>query len=282
MKKFILFLIFSNSIFAWGFYAHKKIQTEAIKLLPKEIKPFFIDNKNFIIENSIAPDKWKFKDKSEGPKHFIDLDNYGKYPFTALPRNIDIAIEKYGEKQVLENGTVPWQILFFTEKLTAAFNSKNKNDILFYSSALGHYISDAHVPLHTTNNYDGQLTNQFGLHGRWETDLVKKFEIILKPENCDIIKNKKEKVFEIVLSSNLLVDKILNADKISLFDIKGKPNFKLNKKKKEFRYLKNYYNEFYNLCSIDLKKQMESSATITASFWLTAWIDSGMPDLSKL
>jgi hypothetical protein len=34
---------------------------------------------------------------------------------------------------------------------------------------LGHYIGDAHVPLHTTSNYNGQKTNQHGIHGLWES-----------------------------------------------------------------------------------------------------------------
>ena len=34
---------------------------------------------------------------------------------------------------------------------------------------MGHYIGDAHVPPHTTENYNGQLSGQTGIHALWET-----------------------------------------------------------------------------------------------------------------
>ena len=34
---------------------------------------------------------------------------------------------------------------------------------------LGHYVGDAHVPLHTTSNYNGQKTGQKGIHAFWES-----------------------------------------------------------------------------------------------------------------
>ena len=36
--------------------------------------------------------------------------------------------------------------------------------VLFLATDLGHYIANAHVPLHTTLNYNGQLSNQSGFH----------------------------------------------------------------------------------------------------------------------
>ena len=36
---------------------------------------------------------------------------------------------------------------------------------------LGHYLADAHVPLHT-GNYSSQRTNQTGIHALWETHNV--------------------------------------------------------------------------------------------------------------
>jgi hypothetical protein len=44
-----------------------------------------------------------------------------------------------------------------------------KHEILFIAADLGHYIADAHMPLHTSDNHDGQLTDQKGiLYGKVE------------------------------------------------------------------------------------------------------------------
>ena len=48
----------------------------------------------------------------------------------------------------------------------------NLEDVLRTAADLGHYLADAHVPLHTTGNYNGQRTNQTGIHALWETHNV--------------------------------------------------------------------------------------------------------------
>ena len=37
---------------------------------------------------------------------------------------------------------------------------KNQTKILRYAAELGHYIADAHVPLHASSNHNGQFTDQ--------------------------------------------------------------------------------------------------------------------------
>ena len=46
---------------------------------------------------------------------------------------------------------------------------------LFFSATLGHYMGDAHVPFHAVLNYDGQLTNQHGIHARFEAMLFERY-----------------------------------------------------------------------------------------------------------
>ena len=279
VKKIILLIAFTSHLYGWGFYAHKKIQSDAIKILPTELKIFFENNKNIIIENSIAPDKWKFKDKKEGPRHYIDLDRYDTFPFEKLPRNYQMAVQKFGKKIVNENGTVPWRVVEFANLLTEAFKNRNHEKILFYASALGHYVSDANVPLHTTENYNGQLTFQHGLHSRFESELPERFNFELNPKQPQIIKDLNSEIFDNLLNSFVLNSKILQSDKQSLFDEKGNPNFKIKKKKNEYSYKKKYYEIFYRLIGSDLKIQMERAANSTASFWFTAWVNAGSPKL---
>jgi hypothetical protein len=64
-------------------------------------------------------------------------------------------------------------------RLTRAFKEHDRERILRYSADLGHYIGDAHVPLHCTRNYNGQLSGQHGIHGFWES---RKGDFILSKE----------------------------------------------------------------------------------------------------
>src|SRR4029079_19301047 len=81
---------------AWGFETHKFIVSRAIDILPMEIRPFFQANRVFVVEHCIDPDLWRtvgFTD--EPPRHFVDMDAYGKYPFMELPRDYDAAVAKF-------------------------------------------------------------------------------------------------------------------------------------------------------------------------------------------
>ena len=101
---------------------------------------------------------------------------------------------------VNDDADLLWQILvreiyvlmkhFVTkEELQKAFEAKNVDLILKYSADIGHYIGDAHVPLHTTENYNGQMTGQKGIHGLWESRLVEinaeDYDYFIGEELCD-------------------------------------------------------------------------------------------------
>jgi hypothetical protein len=112
---------------------------------------------NNLVSNSTRPDIRRNTDKTEATKHFIDLEAYGPNAANMMPLDWANAVKKYNEDTLLKYGYVPYVIVNQLEKLTNAFRSKNKDSILFYAADLGHYIGDAHVPLHTTLNYDGPL-----------------------------------------------------------------------------------------------------------------------------
>ncbi len=92
-----------------------------------------------------------------------------------LPEHWQEALKAYPLDTLRQYGTVPWRVMELKRKLTEAFRRQNTDSILFYSAEVGHYIADAHVPLHTTLNYDGQLTGQKGLHSLWESKLPEMF-----------------------------------------------------------------------------------------------------------
>src|SRR4051812_20175552 len=134
--------------FCWGFYGHQRINYFAVFLLPPEMMVLYKPNIQFLTDHAVDPDKRRYAVAAEAPRHYIDINNYGKYPWTELPPGYTDAVKKYSEKTVVANGIVPWWILIMQQRLTNAFKEKNFANILKISAEIGHYIADSHVPLH--------------------------------------------------------------------------------------------------------------------------------------
>lgn len=179
MKKGVLFfcLLFISSKGSpdWGFFAHQMINRLAVFTLPPEMIGFYKKHIGYLAENAVNPDKRRYAVEWEGARHYIDLDVYGDSAAYKLPRSWAQAVKKFSEDTLNAYGIVPWHIHFMKYRLTEAFKKKDTEAILKLSSELGHYIADANVPLHTTENYNGQLTGQHGIHGFWESRLPELF-----------------------------------------------------------------------------------------------------------
>jgi hypothetical protein len=165
MKKCLttlLCIFLYHSCFCWGFFGHQKINYYAVFLLPPEMMTLYKPNIDFLSEHAVDPDKRRYAVAEEGPRHYIDIDNYGPYPYDSLPRRWDAAVARFSEEGLMANGIVPWWVQTMQRRLIAAFKEKNEAKILKTSAELGHYVADAHVPLHASSNHNGQLTNQKG------------------------------------------------------------------------------------------------------------------------
>src|SRR4051812_23864146 len=93
---------------AWGIEVHKFIMARAIALLPAEIRPYFQKYEAGVVEHAGDPDLWRTVGwLEEPPRHFVDMDAYGPYPFKELPHDYDEAVKRYGGGFVLKNGTLP-------------------------------------------------------------------------------------------------------------------------------------------------------------------------------
>ena len=91
----------------WGFFGHQKINALAVFLLPPEMLGLYKPNISFISEHAVDPDKRRYLVDAEGPRHYIDIDTYGDYPYPSLPRNYDSAVAKFSEDSVQSHGIVP-------------------------------------------------------------------------------------------------------------------------------------------------------------------------------
>jgi hypothetical protein len=256
---------------AWGFEAHRFILDRAIALLPVEIRPFFEKYRIAVVEHAIDPDLWRTAGwEQEGPRHFLDLDAYGPYPFKNLPRDYEEAVKKYGREFVEKNGTVPWRTEEIYKKLVEAFMQKvpyARENIKFFSSVIGHYVSDAHVPFHAVLNYDGQLTGQWGIHSRFEAELFDRYrdKLTVVPKPLIDVTNARDFVFDSLLASFPLAQQVLDADKAA---VEGRDV-----------YDDEYFTLFFSRVQPILQRRLADSITDTAAIIAAAWIAGGRPTL---
>jgi hypothetical protein len=274
----------------WGFLVHRTIHQLAVYELPKPMRPFFFTSMKSLVENSPRPDQRRSKDSTEASKHFIDLEAY--YDFKApatypIPYTWEEAVKRYSTDTLLKYGYLPFVIVSMKEKLTTAFRSGNKDSILFYATDLGHYIGDANVPLHTSLNYDGQLTNQNGIHALWESvvpELVLDQYNLYSRHRATYIADPAKTVWECIMHSHLLVADMLKKEKEATIGFTDSTKYRMQMRRgREVRYYTSDFAKAYGkLLGNSINEQLIRSADMIADFWYTAWVDAGKPDLSEL
>lgn len=282
----LLVLLFSGFNYYWGFEAHRVINRKAVFSLPPEMFGFYKEHIQYIEEHAVDPDKRKHTDPDEAVRHYVDIDYYAEpplNPFDSVPQYWKKAIEKYSEDTLKKYGIVPWQVEWVMRNLTQAFSEKNTERILLLSADLGHYVADAHVPLHTTLNYNGQLTGQEGVHSFWETRLVELYlsDFDLLVDEANYISNINQEIWTIVKTSHQLVPELLMAEKLARESI-GKDQLytysergTTDQKVPSIDYSKAFNDRLNGM----VEKQLSSAIHAVSSFWYTAWINAGQPEL---
>jgi hypothetical protein len=270
-----------------GLFWTSKINYYATFLLPPEMMVLYKPNINFLSEHAVDPDKRRYAITEEGPRHYIDMDHYGKYPFTELPRKWDDAVAKFGEDSLNMHGIVPWHIQTMLYRLTAAFREKNFSRIMKYSAEIGHYISDSHVPLHTNSNHNGQYTNQRGIHGFWESrvpELLAETSFDFFIGKAKYIENPGDYTWARILESAKASDSVLTfeRDLSKTFPVDQKYSFENRNGVIVWQYSSAFTIAYNKKLDGMIERRMRLSIMSTASFWYTAWINAGQPDLREL
>ena len=290
MKKIItsfLFLSLSLNCFCWGFYAHRKINHYAVFLLPPEMMVLYKPHIDFLAEHAVDPDKRRYAVPEEGPRHYIDIDHYGNYPYDALPRKWSDAVAKYSEDTLNQYGIVPWWLQTMLFRLTDAFKEKNQAKILKYSAEIGHYISDSHVPLHACSNHNGQYSDQKGIHGFWESRIP---ELLAEKEwdffigKAEYIKNPADFIWIRVLESAAAADTVLQFEKQLTKKYPGDQKFAYEDRNGTIirQYSSSFSIAYNNQMKGMVERRMRQSIYAVASFWYTAWVNAGQPNLTQL
>ena len=256
----------------------------AVYTLPPEMIGFYKRHIEFITEHAVDPDKRRYAVKGEAPHHFIDIDHFSKEdPFGVMPRKWKDAVAKFSEDTLLEYGVVPWWIDKVMFRLTKAFQDGNVDRILRYSADLGHYVGDAHVPLHTTENYNGGMTNQKGIHGFWESRLPELYSesYDFMVGRAEYVPNILDRTWEVVEASHTALDSVLTfeaqlnkewpSDQKYSMENRGQVLLKV--------YSQEYSKEYHNRLDGQVERRMRSAIHTIGSFWYTAWVNAGQPDL---
>jgi hypothetical protein len=259
---------------AWGFSGHKFITDRAIDLLPAEIRPFFQKYRTTLVEHSIDPDTYRTMGfVEEPPRHFLDMDAYGPFPFKDLPHDYQQAVAARGQEFVTQQGLVPWRAEEVYGKLREAFTQLSTRDfardnVKLFSSVLAHYVGDAFQPLHACTNYDGQKTGQQGIHARFETELFDLYQGKLKiaPAPVSQIPNVREFMFASLTDSFQQVDAILAADRDA---VKGRTEYDAP-----------YFAQMFDRTGPIMEKRLSGAITAVASLISSAWVDAGKPALA--
>ena len=172
----ILFLALASS-FGWGETADRLVTNRAVDTLPQEMQPFFYANRQFLVEHVGAAEE--SDPKTGTPRHtdFIQLDHYGQFPFSALPRDYNAAILKYNRRTLEQYGILPWEIGSYSKKLTDAFRERDWSQVRLSAATLAHYVNAAHDPFNTTINMDGKLSAQPGVNERFSIGLVDRYQL---------------------------------------------------------------------------------------------------------
>lgn len=271
---------------SWGFLVHRTTVQLAVYQLPKKIQPFFYKNMDGLVKASVRPDQRRNFDTTEAPKHFIDLEMYGDSAAWTMPQQWVEAITKHSKDSLEKYGYVPYWIVAMQEKLTAAFRAGNSDSILYYAADLAHYIGDANVPLHTTINYDGQLTNQKGLHALWEST-IPELELgdynLYARHRAKYIRDKEAAAWTAVRRAYQLLPQLFLEEREAgkRFTDSAKYRTQVRNGKESKTYTAAFARAYSQRLGSTINQQLLHASRMIADFWYTAWVDAGKPDLAN-
>lgn len=268
---------------SWGFHAHKLINRSAVFTLPSELAAFYKKHILAITEKSVDADKRSYVDSLESTRHYIDIEDFEENHIDSIPIHWSKAKEKYQERKLLAAGIIPWHIERTYQRLVKAFAAKKADQIIKISADLGHYIADAHVPLHTTRNYNGQLSGQIGIHAFWESRIPEMFAADYRLLVGKAIYNDHtlDTAWTMVKESHSLVEQVLSLEKELSVD------FATDKQKSYIRrnnvlvhtYSDAYTIAYHNKMNGMVENRMRDAVRRIGAYWFSAWVDAGQPKL---
>ena len=184
---------------AWGRTGHDMSARVAAHLLSETSKKSFFKSKAFDLGYYCnVPDLiWKKPAtyEVEWTNHFMDMEIYDREfkkaieegRLSAKEEPFDLSREAFEKKFPsipTTAGRAFWRVRELEKRLQATSDLLKQKDILkeerhrlqlewlIVAGVIGHYITDMSQPLHVSENHDGQLTDQKGIHSFFEDTIV--------------------------------------------------------------------------------------------------------------
>jgi hypothetical protein len=284
----ICFIIYSCVVvtpaYSWGFWGHRYINYNAVFLLPPPMFGFYKQHIGYLTEHAADADMRRYAIKEEAPRHYIDLDQYYQKDTVKIPTQWQDAVDRFTIDTLEAHGIVPWWTMVMYQRLKKAFAEKDMQLVLKLSADIGHYIADAHVPLHASSNHNGQKTDQLGIHAFWESRLPelfaeKQYDLLIG--RADYLKDPLQFIWERVYESGAAADTVLRTEKTlsMVFEDHERMSFEYRNNKLVRQYSEKYASRYHKQLNGMVERRMRASIYAIASFWYTAWVEAGQPDL---
>lgn len=253
---------------SWGEKAHKKINTSCVAYFPSEMKALRAWGPQ-LGEHASDADNRKKDDRNEFVRHFIDIDNYDQF---LSQRNINQDFQSdcllYGRAFVMKNGTLPWMTDSTYRALVHNMRKGQWEKAVLTAADLGHYVGDGHMPLHITANYNGQLSEQKGIHARYEIEMIDRYidGIELKKAHAKRINHVQSAVFNYLCQNYGYMAPLLEADKKACLQT-------------GHQYNDAYYASLWKDTGEFTTRLLSEASQNLASLIYSAWIEAGKPQL---
>lgn len=266
--RYALLIILLVGLGSWGEKAHRKINSSCVDYFPREIRALKTWAPTLADHGSDA-DKRKKNDPEEFVRHFIDADNYEEFVKQQLiPTDFEAACTRYGRAMVMKNGTLPWVTDSTYHALVDNFKTGSWKQAVLTAADLGHYVGDGFMPLHITANYNGQMSNQTGIHSRYEGEMIDRYIAYVKFKSSGSIPRKEVKpaVTGYLTTNYALMDLLLKADRQALLEAAG-------------QYNDRYYESLWQQTQGFTTRLLEEASRTTAGFIYQAWKEAGKPKI---
>lgn len=266
----------------WGSTGHRIINGEATIHLPPEMASF-VTNRTWIVDSSSVAD-WRRSgyngygpDAAEGPKHYLDVDDYPEYTSRSVPTDLSMLIASYGSSRVYGNGILPWAVGACVDSLTVQMMRGDWDRVWSTTSDLGHYVADAHNPLHCTVDYNGRssLPGSNGIHSRYESNMINRYSgsLSFSVDTVRYVADPVSFALNFVYDSQSLVDSLYAADLAArtLTGWSGSGTAPTA-----------YVDTLWDRTGPMTRAQFQRATIALSSLWYTAWIDAGSPVLTRV
>lgn len=266
--RYSILLVLLLSLGSWGEKAHRKINSSCVEYFPKELQQLKAWAP-ILADHGSDADFRKKNDRNEFVKHFIDIDIFDEFNTSnKIVEDFDALCNKYGKAMVIKNGTLPWVTDSTYKALVLNFKHKNWEQAVLTAADLGHYVGDGFMPLHITVNYNGQLSDQTGIHRRYEETMIDKYidQISFKTSAINKVTDVRSTIFRNLYHNHSYVSTLLQADSTA-YGQAGQ------------QYDETYYESLWKETGLFTTRLLQESSRTLASFIYSAWLEAGKPEI---